>query len=137
MNVIEMARQLGAAIQADERYIRYHKAKEANDDNETLQSDISEFHAIKMMINMEQGKADADQERIKQLNDDLTKLFTKVTENPVMVEFEKARTDMDELLSSINHIITASANGHDPMSVPENAPSSCGAGGCAGCSGCG
>ena len=137
MTVIETARLLGKTLQEDERYVRYHAAKLNNDTDEQLQKDISEFHAIKMMINMEEGKVDADKERIKSLNRDLQDMFTKVTENPHMVEFEAARAEMDSLLASVNYIITASANGLDPNEVPETPPSACSPGGCAGCSGCG
>ncbi len=137
MEVIELTRQLGKAIQNDPRYIRYHKAKAENDENEQLQDDISEFHSIKMLINMEQGRPEQDKEKIKKLNDELTALFERVTNNPAMREFEEARQDMDELLASVNHIITASANGHDPMTIDASAPQGCTPNGCAGCSGCG
>ena len=137
MNVIEAARLVGKALQEDERYIRYHEAKKRNDEDEGLQQDISEFHATKMMINMEEGKTDCDREQVKKLNADLTALFTKITQNPNMAAYEDARSEMDQLLSSINYIVTASANGNDPDEVPETPPSTCSPGGCAGCSGCG
>ncbi len=137
MNVIELTRQVGKALQEDERYKRYHEAKKKNDEDTELQQDISEFHAIKMMINMEEGKADCDRERVKKLNSDLTAMFTKVTQNPNMIAYEEARSAMDELLASVNYIVTASANGQDPMTVSETPPSACSPGGCAGCSGCG
>ena len=137
MNVIEAARLVGKALQEDERYIRYHEVKKKNDEDEGLQQDISEFHATKKMINMEEGKTDCDREQVKKLNADLTALFTKITQNPNMAAYEDARSEMDQLLSSINYIVTASANGNDPDEVPETPPSTCSPGGCAGCSGCG
>ena len=43
MTVIECARQLGKAVQADERYIEYVNAKNANDADEELQEFLSRF----------------------------------------------------------------------------------------------
>ena len=36
MDAIQAVRELGKAIQADERYIEYAKAKKANDEDEEL-----------------------------------------------------------------------------------------------------
>ena len=53
MNVIEMARKLGAEIQKDERYIRYAKARLENDNNESLQNLIGEFNITRMQLDSE------------------------------------------------------------------------------------
>ena len=44
MTVIEQARELGKAIQTDERYIRYMKASEINDTDTEIQNRIGEFN---------------------------------------------------------------------------------------------
>ena len=43
MNVIELTRELGKALQQDERYIAYHAAKLANDNDADLQNLIGDF----------------------------------------------------------------------------------------------
>ncbi|MGN0700049.1 MAG: YlbF family regulator, partial [Oscillospiraceae bacterium] len=68
MNVIEVTRQLGLAIQSDERYLEYVKAKEANDADTALQDLIGEFNLIRQNLAMEQGKEESEQnpEKIKE-----------------------------------------------------------------------
>ena len=43
MDIIEMARELGKALQNDDRYIAYNLAKQVNDEDKELQKDIESF----------------------------------------------------------------------------------------------
>lgn len=76
MNVIEAARELGKALQADPRYIQYTAAKLANDKDEELQKQIMEFHAKRMDLNTEMGKAEKDTNAITALNTELNALYS-------------------------------------------------------------
>ena len=53
MDVIKSVRELGKAIQQDERFIRYAKARLANDSNEELQASIGKFNIIRMELDRE------------------------------------------------------------------------------------
>ena len=53
MDVITLARELGKAIQADERYAAYNAAKKVNDDDEKLQQQIGEFNLVRMSLERE------------------------------------------------------------------------------------
>lgn len=137
MNVIEAARELGKALQADPRYIQYTAAKLANDKDEELQKQIMEFHAKRMDLNTEMGKAEKDTNAITALNNELNALYSQVVSNPKMIAFEAAKAEMDGILESINFIVTSATNGDDPMTCPESAPQSCSCGGsCSTCGGC-
>ena len=46
MTVIEQARELGKAIQTDERYIRYMKASEINDTDTEIQAKNQELQVV-------------------------------------------------------------------------------------------
>ena len=48
MDVIKAVRELGKAIQQDERFIRYAKARLENDNNQELQAAIGKFNIIRM-----------------------------------------------------------------------------------------
>ena len=135
MNAIEKARELGAAIQADEKYINYHKAKELNDNDETLQEMIKEFNLKRVQLNSEMSKADKSQEKISELDSEIKSLYGNIMANENMNAFNTAKTEMDNLLAQVNMIITMSANGEDPMTCPAELPSSC-SGSCSSCSGC-
>lgn len=136
MNVIEITRELGKALQEDPRYSMYYAAKLANDKDEELQNKINEFHATKMKLDIEMAKSDKDTAAISTLNSELNSLYMTVSENPNMIAFEAAKAEMDDLLQSINYIIVAAANGQDPMTCPEKAPETGCSGSCSSCAGC-
>lgn len=136
MNVIEAARELGKVLQEDARYKQYTAAKLANDNDAALQQEIADFNATKLELNGEMGKPDKDTARITELNNKLNKIYMSVTSNPNMMAFEAARAEMDTLLESINYIVTCAANGDDPMTCPETAPSMGCSGSCSSCAGC-
>ena len=52
MDMMEAARQLGKAIQADKRYLAFYAAKDANDADEALQELIGRFNLLKMQIDL-------------------------------------------------------------------------------------
>ena len=78
MDIIEMTRKLGAAIQQDERYIRYAKAKLANDNDEELQKAIGEFNLIRMQMDGELSNEERDEEMIKELNEKLRNVYSSI-----------------------------------------------------------
>ena len=120
MDTISMARELGKLIQADERYKTYLAAKEKNDKDEELQKLISEFTAKRYELSMEMSKDDKDSERLKELDGVIKNLYGEIMVNPNMAEFNAAKNAMDGMLTEINNIITASANGEDPETCPAN-----------------
>lgn len=135
MNVIEAARELGKALQADPRYSEYAAAKLANDKDETLQKQIASFNAKKMELNVELAAGDKNTDKITALDNELRELYDSVVSNPKMIAYETARAEMDRILESVNYIITSSANGEDPMTCPDTPPVSC-TGSCDSCGGC-
>ncbi len=134
MDSIEMARELGKAIQVDDRYIAYQLAKQANDDDEQLQNLIGAFNLKRLELNMEMGKQDKNQEHISELDEVIKSLYQQIMENPKMKVFTAAKTAMDDLLNQINTIITMSANGADPATC-DVTTASC-SGDCGSCGGC-
>lgn len=136
MNVIEKARELGVLIQQDERYSAYYVAKEANDKDENLQDMINEFNMKRMQLNAEVSKENKNEERLSELDDAIKSLYGTIMANENMINYNKAKADMDSLLNQINMIITYSANGEDPLTCPcEEVNVRCG-GDCSACGGC-
>lgn len=132
MDVIELTRQLGAAIQADERYKNYMAAKIANDNDEYLQEDIGEFNLIRISLDKELSSDNKDDEKVKELNQKLRSTYSAIMLTPSMIAYNEAKTALDELLNDVNSIITMSANGEDPATCE---PSHC-TGSCSTCGGC-
>ena len=133
MDIIEMTRELGKAIQADDRYIAYTLAKQANDDDEQLQNLINAFNLKRMQLQMEVGKADKNDDKIAELDEVIKSSYKSIMENPKMVVYQAAKEGLDELLNQVNTIISMSANGMDPDKI--NLEASC-TGNCSTCGGC-
>ncbi|MBQ4095680.1 MAG: YlbF family regulator [Oscillospiraceae bacterium] len=137
MTVIELTRELGAALQKDERYLAYLSAKEKNDTDGELQNLIGEFNIVRMKYGqqMQKSEEEQDKELMTQLDNEMRDIYGKIMSNENMNAYNDAKEAMDKLLNSINFIITMAANGEDPMTCPEEQPHSC-SGSCASCGGC-
>lgn len=134
MDIIKMTRELGKAIQADERYTEYYKAKKIYENDEELQNLIGEFNIKRANLNMEISKPDKDDEKLKELDSAIKELYAQIMANPSMVAFNNAKNNMDNMLTQINTVITMCANGEDPDTCPVSM--GCSPDGCASCNGC-
>ena len=133
MGIIEATRILGAEIQKDERFIRYAKARLANDNDTELQEAIGEFNTIRMNLDQEMSKETQDEIKIKELNEQLRAIYTQVMASKTMLDYNSAKGELDALLNDVNSIIMQCVEGADPATCsPEH---SCG-GSCSSCSGC-
>ena len=63
MDAIKAARELGKAIQADERYVRYNEAMKANDADMELQELIGEFNLARQNVALEMSKSKEEQNK--------------------------------------------------------------------------
>ena len=133
MDIITMARELGKAIQADERYLALQVAKQNSDDDAALQELIGEFNLKRLALSNEANKEDRDEDKLQKLNLELREVYTHVMENDNMAAYNVAREEMDALLRRVNAIINQSAEGEDPETT--DSAESCG-GNCASCGGC-
>ena len=130
--VIELARELGHAIQDDQRYKDYVAAKLANDENAVLQDLIGQFNLKRISINAEMGRKDKDEEKLKRLNQEMRDVYDKIMADETMMEYNRAKSEMESLINYVSTIINMSANGEDPDTAE---PSAC-TGSCESCSGC-
>lgn len=133
MGIIESTRLLGVEIQKDERFIRFIKAKLANDNDETLQNQIGEFNTIRMNLDREMNAETQDEAKIKELNEKLREIYTTVMSSKTMLEYNTAKADVDAMLNDINSIIMQCVEGEDPMTVE---PHTACTGSCSTCGGC-
>lgn len=134
MDIIEMTRELGKALQNDDRYTAYMLAKQANDDDTVLQALINGFENMRLQLNEELAKDDKDTERIKELDEGIKSNYKQIMENKNMIVFMAAQTALESLVNNMNQIITMCANGEDPATCQ---PSTGCSGSCATCGGCG
>ena len=132
MTVIEQTRELGKALQQDERYKRYIKACEVNDTDTEVQKAIGDFNLKRAELSKEMKEPSKNADRLTELDKEIREMYDEIMAMPKMVEFNEAKADMDKLLDSINYIVSMAANGEDPATCEYQ---SCG-GDCSSCGGC-
>lgn len=133
MDVINTARELGKAIQQDERFIRYAKAKLANDNDEELQNAIGNFNVKRMELEKAAGEENKDEEKIKSLNEELRTIYGEIMASAPMVEYNTAKAHLDQMMNEVNIVLSKSLDGEDPETL--TVESGC-TGSCASCGGC-
>lgn len=133
MDVISMTRELGKAIQQDARFIRYAKARLENDNNKELQAAIGEFNVVRMELDREMSEENKNEDKIKEQNEKLRAVYSKIMASPAMVEYNTAKVEVDQMVSEINTVISKSLEGEDPATC--ETASTC-TGSCESCGGC-
>ncbi|MDR0222381.1 MAG: YlbF family regulator [Oscillospiraceae bacterium] len=136
MDAVKSARELGRAIQADERYAAYIKAREANDSDGALQELIGEFNLIRQKIGMEMSKPENEKNpgKISELNAEAQTVHARIMENESMAKFTEAKTAMDRLIREVSGIISLCCDGENPDTCEVKDDCS---GACSNCAKCG
>ena len=134
MTIIEAARKLGKEIQADERFIAFAKAKLALDSDAELQGRISEFNITRMNLDRQMNADEQDQDKVKEYNEQLRKIYAEVMSSKAMSDFNTAKAELDSVLNDVNSIIMQCVDGADPDTC-EPEVHSC-SGSCESCGGC-
>lgn len=132
MDIIELTRALGAAIQETEEYKRFMTAKEKNDNDEALQKQIGDFNLLKMQLDSEHEKEEKDDAKILELNEKIVALYNEIVSGESMTEYNAAYEAYRALTDKISSILLMCENGEDPATCE---PSSC-TGNCSSCGGC-
>ena len=99
MDVIAMARELGAAIQQSDEYTAYNVAKNAADNDQLLQQMIGEFNLKKLSLSAEVQKEDKDQEKLAALNEEVRAIYGRIMSYPAMVAYNTTKEELDRVLN--------------------------------------
>ena len=137
MTVIEITRQLGAAIQKDERYLAFAAAKEANEKDEALNALMGEIQMIQMNYQMEASKETPDSAKMQEFEAEFNAKYEAFMANENMQKYDEARAQVDSMMNYIMQILGLCVNGADPATCePEQQHEHSCDGSCSSCSGC-
>lgn len=136
MDVISKARELGAAIQQDERYLAFAAAKQANDEDMKLNELIGKLNLIQMSYQNESEKETKDEGRLESLDAEFRNIYGEIMLNESMQAFEEKKQAVDEMMNYIINLLTLCVNGDDPTTCEPAQSGDC-TGNCASCGGCG
>ena len=134
MTVLEAVRNLGKAIQSDERFLRYAKAKLNNDKNTELQELIGKFNVVRMNLDEVMTSENRNEEKVKELNEELRQVYSEIMSKDSMVEYNSSKVELDSLLNDVNSVIMQCVDGADPKTVVPQTHSCSGS--CDSCGGC-
>lgn len=137
MDVIAKARELGAALQQDERYTKLMEAQKANEADTALNELIAKIQLVKMSFQHEAAKEDKNEQKLEAYDKEFGEIYTQIMANPNMQAYEAARGEIDKLMQYINSIFALCLQGEDPATCEPHTEHdhSCG-GECSSCGGC-
>ena len=135
MDVIKLTRELGAAIQQDERYLNFAKARQENENDAELNELMSQIQMVQMNYQMEASKEAPDADKMKEYEEKFNDVYTKFMDSDKMKVYEAARAEIDNLMNYVMQILGLCVNGADPATCEPEQEHNCG-GSCSSCSGC-
>lgn len=136
MDVITAARELGKAIQADERFVALMAAKDKNDADEKLNELIGKLNLVQMSYQHE-AEGEADEAKMKEYDSQFRELYGEIMTNENMKNYEFARGEVDDMMNYIMELLSLCVNGEDPDTCePKSKDAGC-TGSCGTCGGCG
>ncbi|MBQ4258310.1 MAG: YlbF family regulator [Clostridia bacterium] len=136
MDIIELTREVGKALQQDESYLALKVATQVADEDMELQGLIGNFNLKRLSVNNETKREDRDPERLKELNIEMREAYLKVMQNEKMAAYQAAKEKFDALLMRVQRIIVACSQGADPETADYNPDEDDCTGNCATCGGC-
>ncbi len=131
--IILKTRELCRLLQEEEAYKTYMAAKEANDNDEELQTDIGEFNLMRINLDAELTKEEKDEEKLKKINEDMRAIYSKIMANESMIKYQTSKKELDGVVDKIYGLILACAAGADPDTAEISDGCS---GNCSSCAGC-
>ncbi|MEE1245657.1 MAG: YlbF family regulator [Acutalibacteraceae bacterium] len=135
MDIIEITRQLGAAIQQDERYLAFHEARRTNEADTDLNDLINKIQLIHMSYQHEAAKDDANEEKLAAYDKEFSEVYQAVMANENMQKYEAARHAVDDMMNEITAILSLCVQGEDPETCQPQEEHHC-SGECGSCGGC-
>ena len=137
MNVIELTRQLGEAIQQDEKYIAFTAAKRANDEDMALNALIGKLNLVQMAYQNESGKESPDEQKLSDMDKEFQSLYGEIMLNENMKNYEARKQELDDMMNYLIGILSQCVNGADPATCEPVSESGDCTGSCSTCGGCG
>ena len=135
-NLEKLARELGKAIQSDERYVKFIEAGKTNDADTELGALMSKINLIQVSYQQEASKENPDEGKMKAYDEEFRGVYTEIMQNENMRNYQLAAKEFDDALNYVIGIIHLCAQGDDPDTCDPTAHDGCDCGDCHTCGGC-
>ena len=110
----KLTRELGKAIQQDERYLALQRAIDCNEKDFELNEKMAQVQDIQKAYQNEASKSQPDESVLHSYDEQFRKIYVDIMANANMQAYEKARTDIDNLMTYLTGILAMCVNGEDP-----------------------
>lgn len=136
MELEKLARQLGAAIQKDETFLKFEEARKANEADDALNALMGKVRLIQMSYQNEASAETPDEGKLEAYNQEFQGIYTEIMANKNMQAYEESRKAVDDMMNYLTGILAMCVNGEDPETCDPKAHdhSECG-GECSSCGG--
>ncbi len=135
MDVITAARELGKAIQADERYLAFRDAQQANENDIELNGLIGKLNLIQLSYQNESQKEEPDTKKLEGYDSEFREIYGQIMLNENMKNYEETKNAVDEMMNHVIQLLTLVVNGEDPATCEPQAQEEGCTGNCASCGG--
>ena len=132
MDIVKLTRELGKAIQQDERYTKFVAAREANEKDDELNELVGKMQLVHMSYQHEASKDDANEQKLQAYEEEFMGLREKIMNNENMKTYEDTRNSIDEMMNYIVGLLTECIKGEDPETCEPPQEHSC-SGNCSSC----
>lgn len=136
MDIIKLTRELGAAIQQDDRYLKFEEARKNNEADAELNELIGKLNLIQLSYQQEAQKPEASEESMKAYDKEFREVYEQVMQNKNMQNYEVARQEVDGMMNYIMQILSLCVNGQDPATCEPPEQHQCDGDCCSSCGGC-
>lgn len=117
MTVMDAARQLGVALQEDERFQNYMKAQKAVETDEQVNALGENLTAIQTAYDEESLKETPDEAAMANMIEEYKALYQTLHQTPAMIKLLDAREYMDGMMNEIMNFLYLVIGGADPRTV--------------------
>ena len=114
MGIFEIASELGKAIKADERYVRFEAAKKAYEECAELQKNLIEYEVQQTALHNEYSKEEKDMVFIEAIQKRIDELYKLVTESDAFILYNQTQEGVNALMQKVNSDINFYAFGERP-----------------------
>ena len=114
MDVIELTRNLGHAIQQEESFKKLMKAQNACDQDQSLQDLIGDFNLKRMNLSNLSAEEENDTEKISRLNVELRDCYDTIMRNENMAAYNEAKDEFDAMMQRVTAIFAGQRPGRRP-----------------------
>lgn len=127
MEIFELAVELGKKLKDDARLIALEEAKKAYDENTELMNCMVEYDVQQKAMQRAVAQPERDMQMIESIQNRIDALYRQIAENPVFAELNRAQSEVNELMNTVNQTIMMQITGEEPSGCTHN---------CSTCGGC-